>query len=253
MQYKTLTSSFLLLIVLLLPGACRKFDKQGYLPQPGIAITFDDNYVNNWHKYLPLLDSLGIKATFYVSGYHQMNAEQVNKLRAIQHRGHEIAYHTLNHYNLVDYVYKYHRSIPQMIQQEIMPGLLKMNQDGFYPKTFAYPFGSHCASLDKALLPYFKSVRALNGTTNYGLSQAATEKNEVLYGLGLDISSKNSDAIIGKMLTNAKDKNTCAVLVAHRINAENTNLTVTLDRLRAISAQAKSLGLKFYCMSEISQ
>lgn len=253
MRDRTLSLWPLLLLALLLPCACKKFDKQGYMAQPGLAITFDDNYVDNWHKYLPLLDSLGIKATFYISGYHKFNPQQIHKLRFIQQHGHEIAYHTLNHYNLVDFVYKYHHTIPQMIQQEIIPGLLKMNQDGFYPKTFAYPFGSHCGALDKALLQYFKSVRALNGTTNYGLSQAITEKNDILYGLGLDLSSKHTDATIGKMLTNAKEKNTCAVMVAHRINADNTKLTVTINRLRAISAQAKSLGLKFYTISEISQ
>lgn len=222
------------------------------MSQPGIAITFDDNYVNNWYKYLPALDSLGIKATFYISGYHKLNTEQILKLKTIESHGHEIAYHTLNHYNLFDYVYKYHHSIAEMIQQEIVPGLMKMNQDGFSPKTFAYPFGRHCDAIDKALLRHFKSVRALNGSTNYALSQAATDENDVLYGLGLDESSRNSDALISKMLTNAKEKNTCVVLVGHRINAENTNLMVTLSRLQSIAAQAHQLGLKFYTISEIS-
>lgn len=231
---------------------CKKFEKPGKMKQAGIVLTFDDNYVDNWYRYLPFLDSAGIKATFYISNYNRLNNDQKNKILVIQSHGHEIGYHTVNHYNMVDYLYKYHHTMEELLQKEIQTGLSLMNRDGLYPKTFAYPFGQHCGALDNTLLRYFKSVRALNGTTDYSKSLAPTDKNDLLYGLGLDKSSKNSDVTIDKILQSASNNNGCAVLVAHKINAANTNLTVTLDRLKKIVTRAKELNLKFYTAAEIS-
>jgi hypothetical protein len=39
-----------------------------------------------------------------------------------------------------------------------------MNRDGYFPVSFAYPYGAHNLYLDNQLLSIFKSVRALNGT-----------------------------------------------------------------------------------------
>jgi peptidoglycan/xylan/chitin deacetylase (PgdA/CDA1 family) len=39
---------------------------------------------------LPLLDSFGAKATFYISSYHMLSSQQKNQLREIKNHGHEI-------------------------------------------------------------------------------------------------------------------------------------------------------------------
>ena len=53
------------------------------MQSPGIALTFDDDRVDNWFQYLPLFDSLDVRATFYISKYNRLSAEQKNKLRII--------------------------------------------------------------------------------------------------------------------------------------------------------------------------
>lgn len=242
----------LILGVFVLNG-CKKFDKQGFLPQAGIAMTFDDNYVDNWIKYLPFLDSSGIKATFYISNYNRLNARQIQDLHIIQNHGHEIAYHTVNHYNMVDYVYKYRHSVEDLMQKEIVAGLKMMNKDGFYPTTFAFPGGTHCDAIDESLKHYFKSVRALNGTFNYAKSLAATDNNYMLYGFSLDKSSKQKDVTVEHLLESAKSNNTCAVLLTHIINVPSSQLSTSLDRLKKVVATAKRLDLKFYTISEISK
>ncbi len=35
-----------------------------------------------------------------------------------------------------------------LIKKEVLAGLEKMNADGFFPKTFAYPYGQHNDELD---------------------------------------------------------------------------------------------------------
>ena len=239
------------LVVCTLLNACTKYKKDGQLSQAGIALTFDDDRVDNWFKYLPYLDSADIKATFYVCKYNRFTSEQKRKLAVIQSHGHEIAFHSTNHYNMLDYVYRYKHTVDELMQNEIEQGLKMMNKDGFYPTTFAYPYGAHNGLYDKKLLQYFKSVRALNGTNDFSKSLAPTEKNQLLFGLGIDKSSKRSDEVVQQVIKSASENNTCAVFVAHDINT-SLSLSVTLERLKKIVAYVKQLGLKYYTISQIS-
>ena len=243
--------NILLLVILVFFVGCTKYNKDGYLKDPGVVITFDDNYVDNWAEYLPLLDSAGVKATFYICRYNRLNADQKRKLQEIQNHGHEIAFHTTNHYNMMDYVYKQKHTPEELMKYEVEDGLKLMNADGFYPTTFAYPAGAHNGLFDKMLMRYFKSVRALNGTNDFSKSLVPTEKNEVLYGLGIDKSSKRSDETILQVIKSASDNRDCAIFVAHNINGP-MQLSVTRERLLKMFAYIKSLGLKYYTASEIS-
>lgn len=232
------------------PG-CKKFKKEGQLRLPGVALTFDDNRVDNWYKYLPLFDSAGVKATFYISNYNRLKPEQRRKLSIIQQHGHEIAFHSTNHYNMNDYVYKAKHTVDDLMRCEIEAGLKMMNQDGFYPVTFAYPYGAHNGLFDKLLMKYFKSVRALNGTQDYSKSLVPTEKNDVLFGLGIDQSSHRSDGDIDAILGSARDNNNCVIFVAHDINSNN-KYSVSIERLKSIILFVKNNNLKFYKVAEIS-
>jgi peptidoglycan/xylan/chitin deacetylase (PgdA/CDA1 family) len=232
-------------------NGCTKYKKNGQLNQAGVALTFDDDRVDNWFSYLPYLDSANIKATFYVCKYNRFTDEQKRKLAVIQSHGHEIAFHSTNHYNMLDYVYRYKHTINELMFNEIECGLKMMNKDGFYPTTFAYPYGAHNGLYDKKLMQYFKSVRALNGTNDFSKSLAPTEHNQLLFGLGIDKSSKRSDEVVLQVIKSASENNTCAVFVAHDINT-SLKLSVTLDRLKKMAAYVKQLGLKYYTISQIS-
>lgn len=242
---------FITVTVFILFIGCTKYEKNGQLNHAGIALTFDDDRVDNWFKYLPYLDSAGVKATFYVCKYNRLTAEQKNKLSIIQSHGHEIAFHSVNHYNMLDYVYRYKHTVNEMMLNEIECGLKMMNRDGFYPTTFAYPYGAHNGLYDKMLMRYFKSVRALNGTNDFSKSLAPTEKNNLLFGLGIDKSSKRSDEAVLQLIKSASDNNNCAILVAHDINTA-LKLSVTLARLKKVIELVKRLNMKFYTVSEIS-
>lgn len=242
---------FLSVLIIIFFTGCEKYKKVGQISQAGIALTFDDDRVDNWFVYLPLLDSANVKATFYICKYNRFTADQKRKLVIIQSHGHEIAFHSTNHYNMMDYVYKYKHTIEELMQKEIVDGLKLMNRDGFYPTTFAYPMGAHNGIYDKMLMRYFKSVRALNGTNDFSKSLAATEKNSLLFGLGIDKSSKRSDETVTQVIQAAYNNNTCAIFVAHDINT-GKSISVTKERLQKIFNYVNKLGLKYYTISEIS-
>ncbi len=219
--------------------------------EPGIVLTFDDNRVDNWVAYFPLLDSLGVRATCYICKYYRFTDDQKRKLSIIKSYGHKIAFHSTNHYNMEEYVYKQKHTVDELMRCEIEAGLKQMNKDGYYLTTFAYPYGAHNGMLDKLLMRYFKSVRALNGTQDFTKSTVPYYNNDVLYGPGIDKSSKRSDADIINILQSVKNNNTIAVFVAHDINSRS-KYSVTLARLLKIINFVKANNLKYYTAAEIS-
>ncbi|MEI9959068.1 MAG: hypothetical protein WDM90_22760 [Ferruginibacter sp.] len=42
-----------------------------------------------------------------------------------------------------DYVYRQKHTIDELLRNEVENGLKLMNKDGFFPTTFAYPYGAH--------------------------------------------------------------------------------------------------------------
>ena len=240
----SITLTFLLL-------SCRKFDQAGSMPEPGIALTFDDDYIDNWYKYLPLLDSLNVKATFYISNYHKFSPLQVQKLKTIEAHGNEIGYHTTNHIDIPKYIDRY--GLDQLVKNEINPDLVQMRIDGFNPQVFAYPYGAHNLESDNLLLDIFKSIRYLNGSPNFAKSLTSSNKELRLYGMELDLSSKRKDWMYDELINSARENGNCFILVGHRIENGNTNLKVPLYRLLHVINKVKEMNMRFYTVSEISR
>lgn len=217
----------------------------------GIALTFDDNYIDNWYLNLDLFDSLGVKATFYISNYNKLSAAQKTKLKEIRDHGHEIAFHSTNHVDFLKCVDS--TNVERLVKEEIVRGLHLMNGDGFSPTTFAYPYGRHNDFLDKLLLKRFKSVRALNGTQDLSRSLVPLQNNKVLFGLGIDEPSNRNLSKIEGLLYLAQQTNRCAVLLVHNVERHDMKMQIPLWKLRQILIRAKSLNLKFCTVSEISK
>lgn len=233
-------------------NGCSKSVPHGNFPSGQVALTFDDASVDNWHQHLDFLDSLHIKATFYISYYHTLNTAQKQKLKQIESRGHEIAYHTTNHANLVKETARY--GMAQAEAREITPDLVRMRADGFNVSNFAYPFGSHSSQLNTCLLRRFKSVRALSNQQNYHKS-LVKESGEwkVLYGANVDNNSRLTEDGIFNLMEKAKDHNDCLVLVAHQINNRQTKLQISRERLAAISRAAAERKLEFVTINQIAK
>ncbi|HUS00749.1 MAG TPA: polysaccharide deacetylase family protein [Chitinophagaceae bacterium] len=249
--FKRIIYPTLLSAVFFINHSCNKNDIANVNSRGGIALTFDDHYVDNWHQYMGLFDSMGVRATFYISNYNKFTAAQKIKLREIKEHGHEIAFHSTNHVNFLKYADS--SGCNRLIKEEVRDGLRLMNNDGFYPTTFAYPYGKHNDVLDKMLLRTFKSVRALNGTQDFSRSLAFLQGNTLLFGLGIDESSKRNLEKIKGLLFLAQQTNHCAVLLVHNIERNNLKMQIPLSKLKEILSTANSLNLKFYTISEISK
>ena len=231
--------------------SCKKYDHPGHMPKAGIALTFDDDYIDDWYKYLIFFDTSNVKVTFYISNYLKLTADQINKLHILKDHGHEIGYHSVTHPDFVKYLQN--NSMGKLEHEEIIKGLERMNKDGFSPVTFAYPFGSHNEVLDNCMLRRFKSIRFLNGTTNYAKSFTTSNDNYELYAMGMDMSSGKSNQELVNFVKQAKENDNCLVLVGHHIGRKDLEMQVPFMRLKAIVKAAKDLGMEFYTASEISR
>ena len=194
---------------------------------------------------------MGVKATFYISNYNKLSHAQKIKLQKIKDHGHEIAFHSTNHVNFLKCADS--TSVEKLMKVEIVHGLHLMSIDGFYPTTFAYPYGQHNDLLDMILLKRFNSVRALNGTKDLSRSLVPLKDNKIIFGLGIDESSNREQSKIEDLLYLAQQTNRCAVLLVHNIEKHDTKMQIPLGKLKQILFRAKSLNLKFYTISEISK
>lgn len=242
----------LLSFLLFINQACNKKDiTQSVDTRGGIALTFDDNYIDNWYTHIDFFDSLGVRATFYISNFNKLSSSQKIKLKKLKNHGHEIAFHSTNHVNFLKFADS--AKIDRLLKEEVMHGLSLMNNEGFHPTTFAYPYGQHNDILDKLLLKNFKSVRALNGTKDLSKSLASIGNNKLIFGLGIDETSKRDLSKIEGLLDIAQTNDKCAVLLVHNIERKDITMQIPLWKLKQIINKAKSLSLKFYTISEISK
>jgi peptidoglycan/xylan/chitin deacetylase (PgdA/CDA1 family) len=103
--------------------------------QKVVFLTFDDGYKSQYSNAKPILDKYGFKATFsivcnYVGRDNRMTWEEI---KSLQQEGHDIASHTMNHYDLS-------KLPPQEIEYEVSQSKQCLLDQGINPKSFTYPF-----------------------------------------------------------------------------------------------------------------
>src|SRR5262249_209126 len=117
-------------------------------PLPEVLLTFDDGpAIGKTSKVLDILDQHGIKAVFFVNGWHlQGNNATAEKSREllpeIQRRGNAIGTHTIHHYFLCGHTFIKHA-------WEEIEGNAKLIEEaiGVRPDLFRTPYGAHCKAL----------------------------------------------------------------------------------------------------------
>ncbi|MFW2477551.1 MAG: polysaccharide deacetylase family protein [Sediminibacterium sp.] len=114
-----------------------------------VVITYDDAIDQHLDNAVPVLDSLGLKASFYVTAFSNSMQKRMNEWKALDKKGHELGNHTLNHpcvggtgrewvkpeYDLRNY------TVQRMIDETRMTNLFLQSLDGKTKRTFAYTCG----------------------------------------------------------------------------------------------------------------
>ncbi len=220
----------------------------------GVAISFDDAFVDEWYSLKDLFNKYEAKVTFYVSHFDLLPEESLEKLKILQENGHEIAFHGLRHIGAAKFVKE--NSLNRYLETEIFPGIDAMTKCGFSPSNFSYPYGARDPYLDKALLRYFKHVRGVV-CTNHGkrivdFNQVYYRGNKgLIFSAGMDNIYGNSVEDIQYGLRKAMDHKKTLLLFAHKPSNDAGDYCVPPTRLEAVLKYASENKLKFYRISDL--
>jgi peptidoglycan/xylan/chitin deacetylase (PgdA/CDA1 family) len=203
-----------------------------------VSLTYDDALNVHLDNAIPILDSLGLKATFYLSGYSGALNNRIPEWRAIAKNGHELANHTLFHpclggrpgrefvkadNDLNNY------SIKRIDDEIKMTNTLLKAIDGKTQRTFAYP----CGDLKIGDSSYFTPVKN-------EFVAARGVKGEMLQPQQIDLSNIGCYGINGEtgqqlidLVKRAMASNTLVVFLFHGVGGEH-GLNVSLQAHRQL-------------------
>lgn len=187
-----------------------------------VVLTYDDALQVHLDHVVPVLDSLGLQGTFYLSGYFPGFVNNLPRWKAAANKGHELANHTLFHpctsntpgrewvnptYDLSKYTVK------RMADEINMTNILLQTLDGQTERTFAYPCGDTKIGNEE----YFKTVEgsfvAARGTT--GEMKKLSDLNFADIG-SYAISGQSGEQLI-ELVKKAQETNTLLVFLFHGV------------------------------------
>ena len=131
----------------------------GGVTGPGIALSFDDTFIQAWTDMEPLLASYGARVTFFVSRYAALGDDLHAELHALAAAGHDVAAHTVLHLRAPSYVEEH--GLAAYMADEVIPSIEVLQNEGFTITSFAYPFGARTAEIDEAILKYVPILRSV--------------------------------------------------------------------------------------------
>ncbi|MDA8389051.1 MAG: polysaccharide deacetylase family protein [Nitrospiraceae bacterium] len=220
----------------------------------GLAMSFDDAYVDEWYRLRDVFNRFGARATFFVSNFDLLPEQAVEKLRALRDDGHEIAFHGLRHLSAGRFIAG--NSLGKYLETEILPGIDAMARRGFPPVTFSYPYGVRAPRIDAALLKYFKHVR---GVVCTGEKKRLVDFRQIycghagglLYAAGIDNIYANGLEEIHMAIDKAMENKKTLLLFAHRTTDGTGDYCTPPARMESVLEHAAAAGLKFYRIRDL--
>lgn len=136
-------------------------------PKP-IMITFDDGYSEVFHKAVPVLKRLGMRATAYVISGRTLRSDTVfltwHLLRALERDGVEIGSHTVEHRHLTSL------SDGEALRELVRSRRAFERRLGHPVQWLAYPFGAYDSRIERLAR---RAGYVLAVTTEHGVVQSA--------------------------------------------------------------------------------
>lgn len=200
-----------------------------------VVLTYDDAINQHLDNAVPVLDSLGLKATFYITAFSASMQTRLNDWKKLAVKGHELGNHTLYHpciggkgrewvrpeYDLSKY------TVQRMIDETRMTNLFLRALDGKTKRTFAFTCGDMKigdSSFINAMKNDFIAARAV---------RAQMHKIDEIDLLNVDCYMVNSEtgAQIIEWAKKAMETNSLLVILFHGVGGGNS-LNVSLPAHR---------------------
>jgi sialate O-acetylesterase len=203
-----------------------------------VSLTYDDALNVHLDNAAPILDSLGLKGTFYLSGYFPSFRARVAEWKSVAAKGHELGNHTLFHpctgkipgrewvkpdYDLGNY------TMQRLVDEIKMANTLLEAIDGKTKRSFAYPCGDtrigDSSYVDK-IKDDFVAARGVKGEM--------PRIDEIdLFNVGSYVVSGQSGDELIDLVKQAMQKNALIVFLFHGVGGEHA-LNVSLSDHRKL-------------------
>ena len=131
----------------------------------GIALAFDDQFVDGWLSIRDLLDAHHAHVTFFITRYGEITDEQRAGIAELHAEGHGVEPHSVHHLHADAYVQQY--GLDAYVANEVVPSIEVLEANGYPATIYAYPFGQHTTAMDGAILPIIGRVRVSPGGCPY--------------------------------------------------------------------------------------
>jgi peptidoglycan/xylan/chitin deacetylase (PgdA/CDA1 family) len=213
-----------------------------------VVITYDDAIDQHLDNAVPLLDSLGLKATFYITAYSPSMQTRLNAWRKIAGTGHELGNHTLYHpciggkgreWVKPDYdMSKY--SVQRMIDETRMTNLFLQALDGKTKRTFAFTCGDMKigdSSFINAMKSDFVAARAVR-------NQLHTINEIDPYNVDCYVVNGETGTQLIDWAKKAVETNSLLVILFHGVgggNSLNVSLPAHREFLQFLKQQEKDI------------
>jgi GH35 family endo-1,4-beta-xylanase/peptidoglycan/xylan/chitin deacetylase (PgdA/CDA1 family) len=230
--------SFLAVFVLTLHTAAQFGNPPWKGKKCAIVITYDDGYNQQLDNAIPVLDSLGLKATFYLSASFPAVRNRLDEWRNVARKGYELGNHTLYHpcmgnikgrewvkpgNDLSGY------TVQRMEDEIRMANVFLQSLDGKTKRTFAFP----CSDMkigDSSFINGMKNdlvaARAVRGEMH--------KINEVdPYNVDCYMVNNNSFEQMKQWVDKAMQTNSLLVILFHGVGGGNS-LDVSLPAHREL-------------------
>lgn len=255
--------SFFLIIFTL--SSCK--EKPANSEKAGIAISFDDHFINDWYALRPLFKKYNARVTFFLTCPDSLTADEIVKIKQLQKEGHEIGFHGTIHGNATEMLKS--QGAQKYIETELKPGLENLARIGIKPTSYAHPGGNHTDQADSILLASgFKILRdvaqaerKLFGIPVYHFAPRIMnwiyyqfDNEKIVDALMIDEGTNISESEIKEALKKAKDTNKAIMLFGHQPlykKPKNGEYGFSVAFLETILKEAKAQNLRFYTMSEL--
>jgi peptidoglycan/xylan/chitin deacetylase (PgdA/CDA1 family) len=206
---------------------------------PGIVLSFDD-YSETWVRELPLLERLGIKATFFVTGdFVRDEPLAKNRLAPLVQAGHSLGVHTFTHRRATEMWKK--EGAAWLTSDVLDQASLLSAIEGRPTQSFAYPYGDHDKATDRTLVKHFRFVRTF-GKKPMFTTENDLRKGGITYATSIDNVQKRDNAWYEEQLTRLVRQSKIWVVASHHFN--ETDWGITPARLTYFAETAHRLGIR---------
>lgn len=206
-----------------------------------VSLTFDDARLSQADVGLPLLDSYGVKATFYVSPGSLEKRLPIWKQAVAS--GHEIGNHSLRHPCTGNFPFAREKALENYTLEQMERELEGANQTietalGVRPATFAYPCGQKFVGRGRDLRSYVPLVAEMFLAGRGWMDEAANDPAfcDPAQLLGMELDGLDF-ARAKKLIDTAVENGTWLVFAGHEIG-DGGRQTVRGDTLKAICEYA---------------